>query len=54
MKKRSKIKEVRREIMESEGEEMLDIRNYYGNKDTTPYESVKSIIRRNRLSSKRG
>ena len=49
MKDRAKIKATRREVRE----EKLDIRNYYGNKDTTPYEAVKEIIRENRLSAKR-
>ena len=45
MRNRAKQRELRRSIGK---EEKLDIHNFYGNKDTTPYEAVKRIIRSDR------
>ena len=45
MRSRAKQRELRRTIGK---EEKLDMRNYYGNKDVTPYDSVKRIIRSDR------
>ena len=53
MKKRSKIKEVRNQAVLFANEEKLELRDYFGIKDPTPYEAVKKIIRENRLSDKR-
>ena len=44
MKSRSKIKENRRR----KREEKLDLTDFCGIKDPTPYEAVKNIIRRER------
>ena len=48
MKSRSKIKENRRR----KREEKLDLTDFCGIKDPTPYEAVKNIIRRERTTAK--
>ena len=53
MKKRSKIKETRKQAILLANEEKLELRDYFGIKDPTPYEAVKRIIRENNLSEKR-
>lgn len=53
MKNRAKIKATRREVAAFTKEEKLELRDYCGIKDPTPYEAVKNIIRENRLSCKR-